>query len=115
MDCNLSMQNNIANEEPAQFFQRVYKLNRRDASKNESTYMKLIECGAKISMNDYMTLIGKTIKIKKPFDISSIQVLHSNKKIAMCTSTRACLFKGCVKYCRTNNSKCEHSKYLNLT
>lgn len=59
MDANLTMQNNLNEEEPATYFQRVYKLNRLDASKNEHTYMKLIECGGKLNMDEYMKLVGR--------------------------------------------------------
>jgi len=46
-------------EEPAQYFQRVHKMGRLIASKNESAYMSLLDCGAVISMDDYIKLITK--------------------------------------------------------
>lgn len=73
MDANLTMQNNLSEEEPAAYFQRVYKLNRLDASKNEHTYMKLIECGGKLSMDDYMELVGR----QKP-NARTEPALHKN-------------------------------------
>jgi len=73
MDANLTMQNNLSEEEPAAYFQRVYKLNRLDASKNEHTYMKLIECGGKISTDDYMELVGR----QKP-DARTEPALHKH-------------------------------------
>lgn len=46
-------------EEPASYFKRVYKLKILEASKNEHAYMRLLECGGTISMDEWMSLVGK--------------------------------------------------------
>lgn len=46
------------NEQPALYFQRTYGLDRLLASKNETTYEKLLECGGKLTMDQYMSLVG---------------------------------------------------------
>lgn len=62
---NLAMQNNLSGEEPAEHFKRAYGLSIFEASKNESTYVSLVSCGAKISLDEYMRLVGKE-KLTRP-------------------------------------------------
>lgn len=59
MDANLTIQNNISEEEPAAYFQRVYDLKILDASKNEHAYMRLLECGGRLNMDEWMVLVGR--------------------------------------------------------
>ena len=59
VDGNLAMQNNRTDEEPAGYFQRIYGLRITDSAKYESAYIDLIDCGAKISMDEFMSLVNK--------------------------------------------------------
>lgn len=50
-----------------------------------------------------------SLKHKAP-DKDKLKIIAADgSEVAVCKFTRACLFKGSIKYCRTNNKKCEHS------
>ena len=64
MDGSLAMANGLENsEEPAEYIRRCFGLSIINASKYEDAYMRVCECGATISIDDFMFMchIGKNM------------------------------------------------------
>lgn len=85
MDANLAMQNNASEEEPASYFQRCYGETRIHASKLETAYCLLIECGATLSMDDFMKACN-IAKLGHGVDKCTIHSIKSCKK--MCPNVK---------------------------
>lgn len=62
-----------------------------------------------VSVNEADYCSNCSLKHKAP-DKDKLKIIAADgSEVAVCKFTRACLFKGSIKYCRTNNKKCEHS------
>jgi len=63
----------------------------------------------RVSVNEADYCKNCSLTTKAP-DKDKLKIVDSNgSEVAVCKHTRSCLFKGSLKYCRTNNKECEHS------